>query len=103
MAIIKYTHVNGKKPTSGLTSAGYWRHPVDKTYIGIGSGVGTELSVNELKTYVKSLKSVTNIRHLEWDNRVEALASPIPTVDRPATDSEIEANVDAWCTEMGVS
>ena len=102
MAIIKYTHVNGKKP-SGLTSGGYWRHPVDKTYIGVGSGIGTELSIDELKTYVKSLKSVTNIRHLEWDNRVEALASPIPTVDRPATDSEIEANVDAWCTEMGVS
>ena len=52
MAIIKYTHVDGKKP-SGLTSAGYWRHPVDKTYIGGGSGVGTELSVDELKTYVK--------------------------------------------------
>ena len=102
MAIIKYTHVNGKKP-SGLTSAGYWRHPVDKTFIAVGSGVGTELSVDELKTYVKSLKSITDIRHIEWDNGVAALSSQTPTVDRAATDAEIEASVDAWCTEMGIS
>ena len=50
MAIIKYSYVNGIKP-EGITSAGYWYHPVDRTYIGIGSGVGTELSVDELKTY----------------------------------------------------
>ena len=98
MAIIKYTHVNGKKP-SGLTSAGYWRHPVDKTFIAIGSGVGTELSIDELKTYIKSI----NIRHREWDNGVEARSSRTPTVDRPATDSEIEADVDVWCTDMGIS
>ena len=99
MAIIKYSYVNGIKP-EGITSAGYWYQPVGRTYIGIGSGVGTELSIDELKTYVKSL---TNIRHLEWDNAVEVLASRTPTVDRAATDSEIEASVDAWCTEMGVS
>ena len=99
MAIIKYSYVNGIKP-EGITSAGYWYQPVGRTYIGIGSGVGTELSIDELKTYAKSL---TNIRHLEWDNEVEALASRTPTVDRPATDSEIEADVDAWCTEMGIS
>jgi len=99
MAIIKYTYVNGIKP-EGITSAGYWFQPVGRTYIGIGSGVGTELSIDELKTYAKSL---TNIRHLEWDNEVEALASRTPTVDRAATDAEIEASVDAWCTEMGIS
>ena len=99
MAIIKYTYVNGIKP-EGITSAGYWVNPVGRTYIGIGSGVGTELSIDELKTYAKSL---TNIRHLEWDNGVEARSSRTPTVDRPATDSEIEADVDAWCTEMGIS
>ena len=99
MAIIKYSYVNGIKP-EGITSAGYWYQPVGRTYIGIGSGVGTELSIDELQTYVKSL---TNIRHLEWDNGVEARSSRTPTVDRPATDSEIEAGVDAWCTEMGVS
>ena len=99
MAIIKYSYVNGIKP-EGITSAGYWYQPVGRTYIGIGSGVGTELSIDELKTYVKSL---TNIRHLEWDNEVEALASRTPTVNRPATDSEIEASVDAWCSARGIS
>ena len=102
MAIIKYSYVNGIKP-EGITSAGYWFHPVDRTYIGIGAGVGTELSVDELKTYVKSLKSVAQIRHIEWDNGVAALSSQTPTVDRAATDAEIEARVDAWCTEMGIS
>ena len=99
MAIIKYSYVNGIKP-EGITSAGYWYQPVGRTYIGIGSGVGTELSIDELKTYAKSL---TNIRHLEWDNGVEARSSRTPTVDRPPTDAEIESGVDAWCTEMGVS
>ena len=102
MAIIKYSYVNGIKP-EGITSAGYWFHPVDRTYIGIGSGVGTELSVDELKTYAKALKSVVDIRHREWDNGVEARSSRTPTVDRPATDSEIEADVDVWCTDMGIS
>tara|TARA_R100000655_G_scaffold106433_1_gene155760 strand:- start:1154 stop:1453 length:300 start_codon:yes stop_codon:yes gene_type:complete len=99
MAIIKYSYVNGIKP-EGITSAGYWYNPVDRTYIGIGSGVGTELSIDELKTRAKSL---TGMRHREWDHPIEALASRTPTVDRPATDSEIEASVDAWCREMGVS
>ncbi len=58
MAIIKYTLVNGQTP-SGISSGGVWQHPNDNTYIGIGSGIGTELSVNELKTYVKALKSLT--------------------------------------------
>ena len=98
MAIIKYSYVNGIKP-EGITSAGYWYQPVGRTYIGIGSGVGTELSIDELKTYIKSI----NIRHREWDNGVEARSSRTPTVDRPATDSEKEAIVDAWCTEMGIS
>ena len=102
MAIIKYSYVNGIKP-EGITSAGYWYHPVDRTYIGIGSGGGTELSIDELKTRLKSIKSVKDIRHREWDNEIRALASLEPTVDRPATDSEIEADVDVWCTDMGIS
>ena len=102
MAIIKYTLVNRQAPL-GLSVKGQWHNPVDGTYIGIGSGVGTELSVDELKTYVKSLKSIVNMRHLEWDNEVPALASPEPTVDRPITDAEIESGVDDWCTEMGIS
>ena len=99
MAIIKYTLVNGRTP-SGLSSRGDWRNPVEDTFIGVGSGLGTELSIAELKTYVKSL---TNIRHMEWDNEIQALASDEPILDRPATDAELETAVDAWCTARGIS
>ena len=43
------------------------------------------------------------MRHQEWDNEVEVLASRTPTVDREATDSDIESDVDNWCTAMGIS
>ena len=85
MAIIKYVLVNGRRP-SGITQGGYWQHPSDETFIGVGSGVG-----------------IVDMRHVEWDNEVPALASPEPTVNRPITDAEIELGVDAWCTEMGIS
>ena len=49
------------------------------------------------------LKSIFNMRHQEWDNEVEVLASRTPTVDRAATDAEIESDVDNWCREMGIS
>ena len=100
MAIIKYTLVNGQAP-SGLSSSGDFHSPVDETYIGVGSGVGTEISIDALKTWLKSTKSV-NLRHQEWDNEIEALASPEPILDRPATDADIEALVDAWCRVKGL-
>ena len=102
MAIIKYTLVDGRVP-SGLSSSGDFHSPVDETYIGIGSGVGTEISIDELKTWLKAIKSVINIRHQEWDNEIRALASLEPTLDRPATDAEIETMVDDWCTARGIS
>ena len=102
MAIIKYTLVNGQAP-SGLSSSGDFHSPVDETYIGVGSGVGTEISIDELKTRLKSIKSVKDIRHREWDNEIRALASLEPTVDRAATDAEIETMVDDWCTARGIS
>ena len=97
MAIIKYTLVNGQRP-SGITSGSAWGHPNDETYIGIGSGVGTVLSVAELKTYVKSLKSIINLRHIEYDGN-----TPIETVNRQPTDAELESAVDRWCTARGIS
>ena len=102
MAIIKYTLVNGRTP-SGLSSSGDFHSPVDETYIGVGSGVGTEISIDELKPRLKSIKSVKDIRHREWDNEIRALASLEPTVDRAATDAEIETMVDDWCTARGIS
>ncbi len=64
MAIIKYSLVNGQHP-SGLSSRGDWHHPNEDTFIGVGSGLGTELSIAELKTYVKGLRSITNLRRIE--------------------------------------
>ena len=97
MAIIKYTLVNGQTP-SGLSSRGDWRNPVEDTFIGVGSGLGTELSIAELKTYVKALRSVTNLRHIEYDED-----TGVETVNRQYTDAEIESSVDAWCTARGIS
>jgi len=97
MAIIKYTLVNGQRP-SGITSGGVWHHPNDDTYIGIGSGVGTELSVAELKTYVKSLKPITKMRHIEYSGN-----TPVETVNRQPTDAELESAVDTWCSDRGIS
>ena len=97
MAIIKYTLVNGQTP-SGITDRGYWQHPTAETFIGIGSGVGTEISKDDLKTYVKSLKSITNIRHIEYDG-----STPVELVNREPTDAEIESQIDAWCSARGIS
>ena len=106
MAIIKYTLVNGQTP-SGISSGGVWQHPNDNTYIGIGSGIGTELSVNELKRYVKALKSLTKMRYIEYgdhpNSRNLIKDNPDPTVDRQPTDAEIELAVDNWCTAKGIS
>tara|TARA_Y100000310_G_C20267169_1_gene616309 strand:- start:62 stop:355 length:294 start_codon:yes stop_codon:yes gene_type:complete len=97
MAIIKYTLVNGRTP-SGLSSRGDWYNPVEDTYIGVGSGLGTELSIAELKTYVKALRSVTNLIHVEYNRDTQ-----VETVGSPYTDAEIETAVDAWCTARGIS
>jgi len=97
MAIIKYSLVNGQHP-SGLSSRGDWHHPNEDTFIGVGSGLGTELSIAELKTYVKALGSVTNMLHIEYDGE-----TPIETVNRQYTDAEIETAVDTWCTSKGIS
>ena len=99
MAIIKYTQVNGRRP-SGVTQGSFWHNSSDETFIGLGSGVGTELSIDELKAYVKLLP---NIRHVEWDTDPEADASDEPTVNRTPTDADISSGIDAWCTEMGIS
>ena len=97
MAIIKYTLVNGQTP-SGITDRGYWHNPTDETFIGIGSGVGTEISKADLKTYVKSLKSIVAMRHIEYDG-----STPVELVNREPTDAEIESQIDAWCSARGIS
>ena len=101
MAIVKYTFVNGQYP-SGITDHGYWKHPVNKTLIGIGDASGTdsanktELSKEELKAYVKTLP------HL-WFTEMTEVGNPSTiTTNRRYTDSELETHVDDWCTAKGI-
>ena len=99
MPIIKYTLVNGQTPL-GMTDPGYWQHTTDNTYIGVGSGVGTELSITQLKTYVKSVFSNSGFK---WSENNPDKPNSGTYSERDFTDSEIETIVDDWCTARGIS
>ena len=110
MAIIKYSLVNRLKP-SYITDGGYFYDSRDDTYIGIGSGGGTELTKAELVTRMQTFS--TNPRSYTWDrlnNAGEDLASlglrSTHHVDestiRPFTDAAYEAQVNDWCTSKGL-
>ena len=101
MAIVKYTFKNGQFP-SGITDHGYWKHPVNKTLIGIGNAGGsdseykTELTKEELKAYVKTLPNL-------WYTEMTDISNPATTnIERRYTDAELETHVDDWCTEKGI-
>ena len=102
MAIVRYTFVNGRYP-SGITDHGHFKHPVNKTLIGIGNASGTdsanktELSKEELRAYVKTLP---NLRFIEMTD--DSNPSTI-TTNRLYTDAELEALADDWCTARGIS
>ena len=73
MAIVKYTFKNGQFP-SGITDHGYFKHPVDKTLIGIGDASGTdsayktELTKEQLRAYVKTLPNLRFIQMSDTNN-----------------------------------
>ena len=93
MAIIKYTLDSNFTPAY-ISDGGYWKHTNDRTYIGIGSGGGTELTVAQLKAYAKGVRDVTpNMRYVD--------ASTILAV-RDYTDAEFDTMVDDWCTAKGI-
>ena len=102
MAIVKYTLVNGQFP-AGITDHGHFKHHTDKTYVGIGDATGTdsdsktELSINELKAYVKTLPRFNHVTFTDANN-----PSTITAI-RDYTDSEIETIVDDWCSARGIS
>ena len=102
MAIVKYTFKNGQFP-SGITDHGYFKHPVDKTLVGIGDASGTdsayktELTKEQLRAYVKTLP---NLRFVEMGNTNDP--STI-TTNRLYTDAELETLADDWCTSKGIS
>ena len=102
MAIVKYTLVNGQFP-AGITDHGFFKHHTDKTYVGIGDATGTdsdsktELSIDELKAYAKTLPLLKHVTFTDANN-----PSTITAI-RDFTDAEISTMVDEWCTEKGIS
>ena len=92
MRIIKYTLVNGQTP-SGITDGGWFLNSADNTLIGIGSGVGIELTKAELITRMQEMGG----KYLEMNQGAEDLSTL-----RDKTNSEIESDVNAWCTSKGL-
>ena len=74
MPIIKYTLVNGQAP-SGITDGGWFRNRADNTLIGIGSGVGTELTKAELITRMQEMGG----KYLEMNQGAEDLMMGAPS------------------------
>tara|TARA_R110000824_G_scaffold122237_1_gene279113 strand:+ start:915 stop:1217 length:303 start_codon:yes stop_codon:yes gene_type:complete len=100
MAIIKYNLVNSQRP-SYITDGGYFYDKRDDTYIGIGSGGGTELTKAELVTRVQTFSALYP-RSFTYDGLDDA-GEMDPDTIRRFTDSEYETMVNDWCTEMGIS
>ena len=92
MAIIQYNSSIGEvahsePPPSGISDGGYFFDEDTNIAIGIGTGVGTELTKAELITYVVS------VRNVRWP----------PIIERPATNDEKTTMVNDWCTARGIS
>ncbi len=96
MAIIKYTLDNGNTPDY-ITNGGMFYNRSDSTYIGIGSGGGTEITKSELIT--RALAMHANRGWSKWDSN--SPHNTVVTVD--LDDAGVTAVVNEWCTAMGVS
>tara|TARA_R110000751_G_scaffold216192_2_gene319545 strand:- start:478 stop:762 length:285 start_codon:yes stop_codon:yes gene_type:complete len=94
MPIIKYTLDDGNKP-SGITDGGYYYDPRDDTYIGIGSGGGTELTKAEFVTRMQSFSDCIN-----W---TPPMSQNNWVGDPDLTEAEYEAKVNEWCSARGIS
>ena len=96
MAIIKYTtaDTNGRVP-SYITDGGYFYDKRDDTYIGIGSGGGTELTKAELVTRAQGFSHVT------YTSLNSAGEEDFSTA-RAVTSAEYETQVNDWCTARGL-
>ena len=111
MAIIKYNLVNGQVP-SYITGSGYFYDPRDKTYIGIGSGGGTELTKAELVTRMQTFSDLYPAT-FTWDavtvDNLDPRDRDVPggyidaSTVRRVTEAEYETKVNNWCTERGIS
>ena len=99
MAVIKYTLVNSATP-SYITDGGYYRDDADNTYIGIGSGGGTELTKAELVTRMQTFSDLYPTT-FTWDeldgDRMDT------STKRRVTEAEYETRVNEWCSARGIS
>jgi hypothetical protein len=93
MAVIKYTLDNSTTPAY-ITDGGYFRNPSDNTFIGIGSGGGTELTKAEVITRQKTLSN----KYMEFNDEQEIISTL-----RNMTDAEIESKINNWYTAKGIS
>ena len=99
MAIIKYNLVNSRKP-SYITDGNYFHDVRDDTYIGIGSGGGTELTKAELVTRMQTFSDLYPISST-YDRLNDAGGTDDSTIRR-FTDAEYETMVNDWCTAKGI-
>ena len=97
MAIIRYTLDSGQRP-SYISDGGFFYDPANETYIGIGSGGGTELTIAQLKAHALTAKDNDSGMGLITFNADGSLNEA-----RDYTNSEIEGFVDDWCTQKGIS
>ena len=107
MAIIKYSLDNGRIPSyisdggyflndSAVDASGNVTYTGDSTRVGIGSGVGTELTKAQLLNHVLTIHG-----QRPWYDRSGGLSDDAP-LGRAYTNDEITAQVNAWCTLKGV-
>jgi len=100
MAIIKYNLVNSQTP-SYITDCGHFYDSRDDTFIGIGSGGGTELTKAELVTRVQGFSALYP-GSFTYDG-LDGAGQMDTTTIRRWTDSEYETIVNDWCTARGIS
>ena len=108
MAIIKFNLVNSQVP-SYITDGGYFYDARDDTYIGIGSGGGTELTKAELVTRMQTFSDLYPAT-FTWDavtvpdSRERYNPNHLnPSTIRRVTEAEYETKVNDWCSARGIS
>ena len=106
MAIIKYQLVDGTIPPE-LDDGGYF--PVGDYFIGIGSGVGTELSKSELLEYILADHRINPFNYKFNVGTTEVLgvdasdSNGVVQLSPNKTTAEVTDEVNDWCRLMGIS
>ena len=93
MAIIQYSLNSSGKTPDYITDGGYFLSGADGTFIGIGSGGGTEISQSQLLTRVLTINAAYPIS--SWEDYDE---DPLETIVVLNNDG-VTSLVNAWCAE----